>query len=958
MNRFLPLLLCSFLCSLLPAQVTVTDRATAPRDQFTLSASGTATPILYDTADLKLIALSAGFYANDVERVTGTRPEVLTEVSGSVDRVVIVGTLGHSALIDDLARRGKLQTDEIRGTWERYVVQVVKRPLPGVKEALVIAGSDKRGAAYGLLTLSKEMGVSPWYWWADAPVRHHDALYVGRDRYVSDAPSVKYRGIFLNDEAPALTGWVHEHYGAFNHEFYEKVFELLLRNRANYLWPAMWLPRVFSTDDPENLRTADDYGIVISTSHHEPMMRYHEEWSRYGGGAWNYETNAPKLREFWRGGIERMGDYESVVTLGMRGDGDEAMGEGTAVPLLQRIIADQRAILTDVTGKPAAETPQVWALYKEVQDYYDKGMRVDEDILVLFCDDNWGNVRILPKKADLDHAGGYGMYYHFDFVGGPVSYRWLNVTQIEKVWEQMNLSYEWGVQDLWIVNVGDLKPMELPISFFLDFAYDATLEAADLPDYYADWATAQFGPEHAAEIADLLAATTKYSARRTPEMIKPETYSLDNYREADRILAEYAALEQRSTAVYDSLPADARDAYYQLVHFPILISQNLNEMYVAAAKNARYALQSRASTNHYADRVKELFERDAALIRYYHDTLADGKWNHFMAQNHIGYTSWAEPPVDRMPAISYLRVPEAAGLGYVVEHGPSSRWSRGGLGSRTFAPFDPVNDQSYYVEVFNRGQAPLRYTVTAAEDWIELSTTGGTVELEERVLVSIDWDRIPEGATTGTVTLRGGEQEIDIAVPLRAAPTDAAGFVENNGVVSIDAADFTGHTDGPAAHWTVVPNLGRTGASVTPEPADAAPQEPGQGAPALEYAFTLMDTATVAVTALLSPTLNYKKNEGLKYAVAIDDAEPQVINIHAGEEQPDWEYPEWWNTSVTDHVRKKVSRHGHLDAGRHTLRVWMVDPGVVFQHFVIDAGGLRESYLAPPESIRVEAVKK
>ncbi|PPK87719.1 glycosyl hydrolase family 115 (putative glucuronidase) [Neolewinella xylanilytica] len=953
--RFITLLLCA-LPVFAHAQFSVSDRPTDDRHQFTL-VDDRATDILYDANDEKLVEITAGFLADDVEKVTGKRPTISTEAGGATDRLVVIGTVGESALIDELVRKGKLSVKEIDGEWERFIVQTVKRPMKGVKEALVIAGSDKRGTAYGVLTLSKEMGVSPWYYWADAPVQKKAAVYVSRDRYVSEGPSVKYRGIFLNDEAPALTGWVEENFGSFNHEFYEKVFELLLRNKANYLWPAMWRPRVFSTDDPENLQTADDYGIVISTSHHEPMMRYHEEWSRYDGGAWNYETNAPKLREFWRGGIERMGDYESVVTLGMRGDGDEAMSEGTAVPLLQRIIADQREIITDVTGKPVEETPQVWALYKEVQDYYDKGMRVDDDILVLFCDDNWGNVRILPKKEDMDHAGGYGMYYHFDFVGGPVSYRWLNVTQIERVWEQMNLSYEWGVRDLWITNVGDLKPMELPISFFLDFGWNADMEAADLPGYYADWAAQQFGSERSEEIADILALSTKYSARRTPEMIKPDTYSLDNYREAERVLQAYDALYERSTAVYEDLDEAARDAYYQLVHFPIEISRNLNEMYVAAGKNQQYAMQQRASANYYADLTKEKFERDAELIRYYHDTLADGKWNHFMAQNHIGYTSWAEPPVDRMPAITYIRTPQAAALGYVVEHGPGSRWARGGLYSRTFPAFDPLNDQQYYLEVFNQGTEPLTYTVHAIEDWIELSSSGGEIQYEEKVTVSIDWSRVPEAVRSGTVVLSDGDREFTVAVPLRTPNVEAAGFLENNGVVSIEATNFTAKVDGEHVHWTLVPNLGRTHSAMTPEPADAEPQSPAAGAPRLEYTFTLLDSAAVTVETHLSPTLNYKKNEGLRYAIAIDDEEPRIVNIHAGEDQPDWEYPEWWNTSVTDHIRKKQSEHGELLPGQHTLKVWMVDPGVVFQQFIIDAGGLKPSYLGPPESTFFGAVR-
>jgi hypothetical protein len=680
------------------------------------------------------------------------------------------------------------------------------------------------------------------------------------------------------------------------------------------------------------------------------MMRYHEEWGRYNGGDWNYETNKEKLREFWKEGIERMGDYESVVTLGMRGDGDEAMSEETAVGLMKSIIADQRQIIEEVSGKPAEETPQVWALYKEMQDYYDKGMRVDEDILVLFCDDNWGNVRILPKKEDLDHKGGYGMYYHFDFVGGPVSYKYHNVTQIERVWEQMNLAYEWGVKDLWIVNVGDIKPMELPISFFLDFAWNTNINAAELPGYYQHWAVQQFGGEHAEEIAELVAKYTKYSARRTPEMLKPDTYSLDHYREADKILEEYQQLLDKSSKIYENLPESHQSAYYQLVQFPIEISSNLNEMNVAAAKNKLYGNQSRASTNLYAEKVKEKFYKDAALTKYYHETLADGKWNHMMAQTHIGYTSWNDPPVNKIPEISYIQTPASAGLGYVVEHGAASRRTRDGLYSRSFASFDPVNDQHYFVELFNKGSEEVSYAIKTKNDWIKLSSDKGTIQYDEKVLVSIDWSKAPKGQETGEIVISGAGQEFVVEVPIRNNVAGASGFVENNGVVSIEAANFTKKFDAKDMSWTLVPNMGRTNSSMTVEPVNAERQVPDKKTPRVEYEFTVFEGGDLKIDTYLSPTLNFQKNEGLKYAIAIDDEEPQIINIHEGDTKPDWEYPEWWNNSVTDHIRKKQSEHKAVKPGKHTLKIWMVDPGVVFQKFVIDAGGLKPSYLGPPES--------
>ncbi len=579
--------------------------------------------------------------------------------------------------------------------------------------------------------------------------------------------------------------------------------------------------------------------------------------------------------------------------------------------------------------------------------------------MLLFCDDNWGNVRILPKKEDQSYKGGFGMYYHFDFVGGPVSYRWLNVTQIERVWEQMNLTYSWGVKDLWLVNVGDLKPMELPISFFLDYAGDVdAIKADDLPAYYQQWAQQQFGAEHAEEIAEILSLYTKFNARRTPEMLTPETYSLAHYREADEIVTAYQQLVDKSREIYKQLPESHRSAFYQLVLSPVEMCSNLNEMYVAAGKNMQYAKEGRASTNYYADQVKELFFKDAALTRYYHEELENGKWNHMMSQTHIGYTNWNNPPVNKMPAVSYIQPNSSAELGFLLEQGTNPNWSgfKRESSSRhrsTLAPFDPINDQDYYIEIFNKGTKPLTYTVTAKEDWINLSSKGATIQFDEKVFVSIDWKLAPKGQSMGELILSGEGRSHVVEVPIRNDLSSPAGFVENNGIVVMEAADFTHKNDTEDLSWTIVPNLGRTSSSITVLPANAERQHPKFGAPSLSYEFTVFNEGGIGVKTYLSPSLNYQKNEGLLYAMAIDEEAPQIINMHEGETQPDWEYPEWWNNSVTDHIKVKSSSHTPIKAGTHTLKIWMIDPGVVFQKFVIDMGGLMPSYLGPPPSLNL-----
>ena len=842
-----------------------------------------------------------------------------------------------------LISSGKLEVNVLEGKWESFVITTIKDPMPGIDQALIIIGSDKRGTIYGIYELSRQIGVSPWYYWADSPIHEKNNLFVKSGFYFSGVPKVKYRGIFINDEAPALRNWAMEKFGGFNHKFYSKVFELILRNKGNYLWPAMWLPTVFNDDDPENPQLADEYGIVMSTSHHEPMMRAHDEWYRYGSGKWDYTTNKENLQEFWRNGIERMGEYESVVTIGMRGDGDEAMAEDTAVDLLKTIITDQREILEDVTGRPAEEVPQVWALYKEVQDYYDKGMRVEDDILILFSDDNWGNIRILPKKNELHHNGGYGMYYHFDFVGGPTSYRWMNVTQIERVWEQMNLTYQWGVRDLWIVNVGDIKPMELPISFFMDFAWDPdAMSAENLPDYYVFWAKQQFGEDYATETGEILKLYTKYNSRRTPEMITPDTYSIENYREADRVINEFNELYEKAEIIYNKLPESHKSAFYQLVLFPVEACRNLNEMYIAAGKNKYYAERGYSAANYYADKVKELFHKDEELTRKFHAELENGKWNHMMSQIHIGYTYWNHPPVNKMPPVSYIQHEKPAELGFILEHGDMPRWGwkkvEGDWAfSESLPQFDPVNDQSYYVEILNRGSDELNYTITAKDDWILLSSKMGTIKYEEKIYVSIDWEKVPTGLATGEIIISGTGEEYIVKVPIRTVLPELGGFIENNNVVSFEAVNFDKVENNDNIKWITVPNLGRTNSSVTISPANAEKQSPDDDSPCLEYTFSVFDSAEIWIDTYLSPTLNFQKNEGLKFAIAIDNQKPRIINIHEGEIVPDWEYPEWWNNSVSNRIKIKRSLHGTIDAGIHTLKVWMVDPGIVIQKFVVNA---------------------
>lgn len=636
-------------------------------DSFAIVAKGNAADIFVDSNDWAGVIRVARDLQTDINRVSRATVHLKQDDASLNHPTIIVGTIGRSALIDRLVREKKIDVTDVAGQWEASVIQVVPRPLPGVENALVIAGSDKRGTIYGVYEICEQMGVSPWHWFADVPPQQHKHLFVSAGRHVLRPSAVKYRGIFINDEGPALMTWARQKYGELNHQMYTNVFELILRCKGNYLWPAMW-DNSFATDDPRNAKLADEYGVVISTSHHEPMMRAWKEWKNAGNGphTWDYARNDAKLRAFWAEGLRRTKDYEKVITLGMRGDGDEPMSETESVALLERIVADQRQLIGETINPNLEQVPQVWALYKEVQGYYERGMRVPDDVILLWCDDNWGNLRRLPTTDERKRSGGAGIYYHFDYVGGPRNYKWLNTVPLPKIWEQMNLAWQYGATNLWIVNVGDIKPEEVPLEFFLTLGRDPQAwTQASLNVYLQRWAEREFGAKYAMATADIVAKYAKYNGRRKPELLEPGTFSLDNYGEADRVLAEWRDISQRAEKIYTRLPEEFRDAFYQLVLYPTKASAVVNELYIAVAKNRAYARQNDPRANDFAQRARELFAEDQALSDYYNHTLAGGKWKHMMDQTRIGYTGWQQPAKNVMPKME--EVPASA------ERRPSAR---------------------------------------------------------------------------------------------------------------------------------------------------------------------------------------------------------------------------------------------------------------------------------------------
>ncbi|MEX0720477.1 MAG: glycosyl hydrolase 115 family protein [Balneolaceae bacterium] len=916
---------------------------------FELADSGEPVPLVISHNDHEGAILALQNFGDDVERVTHAKPDLFTASIPEAEKIVLAGTIGKSPFIDQLIEKGKIDVKEIEGEWEAYLQQVVENPFPGVEQALVIAGSDKRGAIYGIYDLSEQIGVSPWYWWADVPVPHQSDLTVLPECSSVDKPAVQYRGIFLNNENPSLLGWVNETYGGFNHEFYSDVFELLLRQKGNYLWSAMW-GKAFYDDDPLNAETADKYGVVMGTSHHEPMARAHVEWERYGEGDWNYQTNKEELQEFWREGIERLNDYEATISLAMRGDGDEPMSDEADIELLQQIVKDQREIIDEISPDNKDRQIQLWALYKEVQEYYERGMRVPDDVMLLLANDNWGNVRLLPEPGTAEeHPGGWGMYYHFDYVGGPRNYKWINTIQISRIWEQMNLTYQHGVEKMWLVNVGDLKPMEYPISFFLNFAWAPDSMTIDkMNDYPQKWAKNQFGNQYAGKIGEILTTYTQYNSRRKPELLSPETYSLFNFNEAGRVVEDYNQLVKKAEGINNQIPEEYKDAYYQLVLFPVTASANLNELYVTTAKNRWYAEQGRAKTNEMADKVESLFKKDAELTGYYNTRMSDGKWNHMMDQTHIGYTYWQQPEENAMPEVKTIELPETAEMGVAIEG--SESWWPDSQEEAVLPQFDSFNKQTRFIEIFNRGQESFDFTIETDANWLTFSETEGDIDQQKRIKVNVNWEQLPEGNHRGSIIIEGTngssvEVLVEVFNPASSQKENIKGFVEANGYVSMEAEHFTKSVKSDSAEWLKIPQLGKTLSAMTPMPVTAENITPGfEDSPRLEYAMHLINSGEVRVKVYLSPTLDYYMNhEGLKYGVSFNDEEPQIINIHENYN---------WDDLVANNINIKESTHTIENPGQHVLKIWMVDPGVVIQKIVVETEDSKESYLGPPESFK------
>ena len=961
------------------AQVAVHEKSPETKYAFTLASPRQTAAILYDASDAAVVKRAAELFAADVEAVTGRRPQV-TSATGETGPAVIVGTVGGSALIRRLSEAGKIDTAPLEGAWERYLIQTVANPLPGIRKALVIAGSDRRGAAYGLFTLSELIGVSPWYWWADVPVKKHAALHVDAPPTYSQTPSVRYRGIFLNDEDWGLTPWASQTFeperGNIGPRTYAKVCELLLRLKANYLAPAMHPVSTSFNQIPENKLVADTFAIVMGSTHCEPLLlNTASEWDTKTMGPWNYDKNKEGINRVLTQRVRENSPYENVYTLALRGLHDGAMS--TTLPMhekvrmLQQALLDQRRILAENIDRPVETVPQAFTPYKEVLEIYSNGLELPDDITIVWPDDNYGYMKRLSGVREQRRTGRSGVYYHVSYLGVPHSYLWFSTTPPSLMYEELRKAYDTTADRLWLVNCGDLKGSEMQVSLFLDMAWDIGRFTADnVVSYPARWLAGIFGEAYYDRLEAMTREHLRLAFPRKPEymgwgyhwnrfdhnceQLTDTDFSFTNYDEAQRRLEAYRQLGARAEALLHEIGDEARPAFYQLVYYPLRGAELMNRMTLGGQRNRWYARQGRAATNAVRDEVQRCYDSLQVITRGY-NSLLGGKWNHMMSmrQNYDGVSAYFNLP--------HLATHDAAGAPRLALQ-VAGEDVTGARAFHALPAFDNYLRRTYPVEIYNRGGGTLAWTAHASEPWVVLSKSAGKTADEERITVGIDWEKAPSGnAVPAQIVFRAGEQSEKVLVSLfnPTAPSRAelrGIYVENNGCVSIPAAGCHRVRENDRIKITVVEDLGIEGPALQlGDPTAPLQIFRSRDVPCAEYDFYAFDAGSVDVYTYVLPTfplhadrdfrIGENTNTDTKYSVQIDDgavATPSSSHV---------EYAQVWFESVLRNCAVNKSTL-HIDKpGRHTLRIRVGDPGIVLQKIVLDFGGMKRSYLGPQSTL-------
>lgn len=956
---------------------------------FTIFENNKLVPLFIENEAYEGVKRIGARVACDIGLVTGMEPEILAAPQQCTsDRIVIFATLGKSPILEALEASGRWSSAQIQGKREVYQMQVVSG-LFSVKEALVIAGSDKRGTIYGMFHLSELCGVSPLIYWGDVVPQKKDTviLPIG-DRIVSKEPSVRYRGFFINDEWPAFGNWCMETFGGVNAKAYEEIFILLLRLKGNYLWPAMW-DSIFSEEGPglASAELADMYGVVMGTSHHEPLCRAGAEWQRiyqqYGtDNTWSFVSNREAITEFWKDGILRNKPFENVITIGMRGESDSMLlpadaGLADNVQVIKDAIMTQHALLREYMDKDLKDIPRMLAIYKEVEDYYYgdatceglKGWEELDDVILLLCEDNFGNTRGLPNEIDRNHPGGYGMYYHFDYHGGPISYEWQNTARLTKTWEQMTQAYEYGVRELWIVNVGDLKGAEYPLCYFMDLAYDyETYSQKNKTEEYAKtWIEQQFGSRldknDKQDLLALLDGYTKWNAARHPEAMAPDIYHPCHFREGERVWNEVHGLMETAERLKEHMPAECMDAYGSMIYYPAMASLNLILMHIEAGCNAFYAGQGSMAANAYAASVKRRAAKDRQYVQEYH-ALAGGKWNHMMDSAHTGFRSWdahnwTYPAVQEVIPLPMAKIIVSFRGGETYHLG--AHWQDSSYPCND--DFTRPDTKNAVIELGSRGDVDFSYRIQCDKPWVCFDRMEGSVESlakgKESIVVTCDRSKLKgrEHALVEIfVTFANGEKTVGklalLAEEMAENAYAAGTYIEKQGYIAMNADGFTEQKDVGDAGFAVIAHLGRMGSAVKAFPVTKSWIDVPD-APYLRYTFAAENMADYMVRFYLLPRNPVEKGKRMRLAFSINGENRKILDIVSDSFRADCACGEW-NRGVLDNIRV-IETTVPVQKGENQLYFYAADPGIVLERIVLYPANTRlpESYLGPVESWRI-----
>ena len=897
--------------------------------------------ICTDAGDYKVVNIAAQMLADDVERVTTVRSAMASATSLKKlpqGATVVAGTVGHSRIINELVRKKAIDVSAIKGKWESFIITTVNRPSQG--QLLVIAGSDRRGTAFGLMTMSESIGVSPWYWWADVTPQHKKAIFIKPGTFVQGEPSVQYRGIFINDERfGGWARWSEQNYekenGKVGPKTYQKVFELLLRLKANYLWPAMHPGTQAFNDDPENARLADDYAIVMGSSHCEQMLRNNEgEWKAVnqrakergeeGLGDFNYITNRKTMQNYWETRVKTNGRYENTYTLGLRGIHDYPMeGANTTaerVALMQQAIDDQRDMLRRNIKKPLEEIPQVLCTYEEVLEAYHNGLKVPEDVTLLWSDDKHGYCRNLCNPEEMKRKGGAGIYYHLSYHGDPASWIWLSPLSTAFLSAELTKAYTYGARKIWVFNVGDIKPAEKEISFVMDMAWDINRwKPSEAHNYIKYWAAKTFGSCVAQEIANIQAGYYRLQAAGKDAHVWFVNYSEE---QIEQRIAEWRALKAHATELATRIPESLKNAYFELISYPVCGAAMINEYQLMARRSmVRATAGDSIGAMADANRVRQMFDSLNEWTRHYNEDILDGKWQQFF--NWQPYHWFRSEKIEQPVATPEL-----------IAHAKNCPQARFLSVSETLSSKGVIinSDTDVEMPLWIEALTPIRNFSKEAKDneFCQVKTENDSYVASATPINNV-WHAPyvgPMWSRVGTIHLKKGENHLCITDLKADAHIDQIflgiypPFVKEPRL-RIPAS----HYQNKQGNIQRIEGLGYTdGVLVQPFDTPSYQQENIKAAPYTEYELDLQaDDATIEIRTL--PTLHLYDGRDIRYAVQLGDSAPTIFSIHANDFTAEWR----WNV-----LRGYASRTIPVNmTGHQRLRIYLLDPGIVLQEVLI-----------------------